>query len=90
VGPLDFGPSRSEVQLAQALDDQLVLRFEVAIKCCLVGFGGLGDRIDADRMNAMPVEQLARRPQNARVRRGTCLLCRDDSGCFERHRRVPS
>jgi hypothetical protein len=46
-------------ELAETRSDQHILRGEVAIERHLVGAGRLGDRVDADGMDAAAIEQFA-------------------------------
>ena len=61
--------SNSCVSSLQACGDQHILRGEVPIERHLVGAGRLGDRVDADRMDAAAIEQLARGREDALARR---------------------
>src|SRR3546814_17117072 len=54
---------------AQAFGDQFILRHEAAIETHLVGAGPAGDRVDADRPDALAIEQLARSPEAAITRK---------------------
>src|SRR3546814_3336340 len=45
---------------AQAFGDQFILRHEAALATHLVGAGTAGDRVDADRTDALAIVQLAR------------------------------
>ncbi|CAH2401696.1 conserved hypothetical protein [Mesorhizobium escarrei] len=49
----------------QALDDQIVLRLEMTVERHLVGTGGLSDRVDTDALDAMLVEHIPCRLQDA-------------------------
>ncbi len=59
-GDVEFGG-----EAPQAFDDERVLRSEVAVERHLVGVGGLGNGVDADRVDAVAIEQLARRGEDA-------------------------
>ncbi len=76
MSPFDLGPGRFELPaiFAQALGSELVLGREVTIERRLVGLGSLGDGVDADRMNPMPVEQLAGCFQDPRAWRSGWLF----------------
>ena len=52
-------------ELAEIGGNQLVLRGEVAIERHLVGAGGIRQRLDAHAVDAIAIEKLARRAQNA-------------------------
>jgi hypothetical protein len=62
-------------KLPQVFGNQLVLRVEVAIERHLVGAGGLGDRLHADRPDAEPVKQVRRGVEDALARRNL-RICR--------------
>ena len=49
---------------AQTFDDQLVLRFQMAIERHLVGAGGLGNGVDADLVKAVAIEKVTRHRDN--------------------------
>ena len=55
-------------ELAETRGDQRILRGEVAIERHLVGAGRLGDRVDADGMDAAAIEQLAGGREDALAR----------------------
>ncbi len=54
--------------LAETRSDERILRGEVAIERHLVGAGRLGDRVDADGMDAAAIEQLASGREDALAR----------------------
>jgi hypothetical protein len=65
---------RQLVRLPQTRHLQFVLRGKVAIKRHLVGAGRLGDRLDPDRPDSMPIEQLASDRQEPRTRRDSLVF----------------
>ena len=55
-------------ELGDVGNDQIVFRLEVPVKRHLVREGRFGDRLDADRMQAVAVEKLPRNEQNTLAR----------------------
>lgn len=61
-------------RMAQAFDDQLILRIEMAVERHLVAVGGIGDRIDAGSADAVPAKEVSRSLDDAIARRTTGWL----------------
>jgi len=57
----------------------------MAVERRFVGVGGLGDRVDADSVNPVSVEQLAGGPEDSRARRRRRLCSRVRSCHFGGH-----
>ena len=61
-------------RLPQVFRHQFVLGREMAVERHLVGAGGLGDRLDPDRPDSMPIEKIAGGREDPLARRNSIVF----------------
>ena len=75
--------------LAQILGHQFVFRGEVPVQCHFISAGGVGDGVNPDRPDSVPIKQFTRGCENTFAGRNSVVLF-EGYGAFGGHLSVSS